>query len=216
MSCDIDNFYGLLDSNQVLSRELDLVYSSTGNEVIALQYANRDNRPFRLFIEEKNGQSVIQVALSFGYKATTETVTLFCNPNGAIEYFSTRSCTVRVKALTANAKIACGIEGDPCVITNRVYSSSAQNITNAAYSDLGDFGGFCPPYCDSLTIYPNGNIDVKITDEGQTPAVEILEKLNVDESNSFLRNMKIGNRYKVQVQSVNPNGKVGTVWFNNG
>ncbi len=117
--------------------------------------------------------------------------------------------------MTGDATIIAGIEGDPCVITNRVYSSASQNITNAAYSEVGDFNGFCPPYCDSLSIYPNGNIDVRITDQGQSPAVEIFEKLNLDESAEFLRDLKIGNRYKVEVKSVNPNGILGSVWFNN-
>ncbi len=213
MTCDSATpFYSLQDSNQVLSRELEL---QNGIEVLALNYANVNNRPYRLFIEEKNNNSVIQVALAFGYKSVIETVTLFCNPGGAIEYFSTRPSTIRVKAMTGDASIIAGIEGDPCIITNRVYSSASQNITNAAYSEVGDFNGFCPPYCDSLSIYPNGNIDVRITDQGQAPAVEIFEKLNLDESSEFLRDLKIGNRYKVEVKSVNPNGILGSVWFNN-
>tara|TARA_R110002110_G_scaffold324450_1_gene536502 strand:+ start:213 stop:854 length:642 start_codon:yes stop_codon:yes gene_type:complete len=212
MTCDGTPHYSLQDSNQLLSREIEL---QNGIEVLALNYANVSHRPYRLFIEEKNNNSVIQIALAFGYKAVTETVTLFCNPGGAIEYFSTRPCTIRVKALTVDASIIAGIEGDPCVITNRVYSSASQNITNAAYSPVGDFTGFCPPYCDSLSIYPNGNIDVRITDQGQAPAVEIFEKLNLDESSEFLRDLKIGNRYKVEVKSVNPNGILGSVWFNN-
>ena len=59
MTCDSATpFYSLQDSNQVLSRELEL---QNGIEVLALNYANVDNRPYRLFIEEKNNNSVIQV-----------------------------------------------------------------------------------------------------------------------------------------------------------
>ena len=111
MTCDSATpFYSLQDSNQVLSRELEL---QNGIEVLALNYANVNNRPYRLFIEEKNNNSVIEIALAFGYKSVTETVVLFCNPGGAIEYFSTRPATIRVKAMTGDATIIAVIEGDP-------------------------------------------------------------------------------------------------------
>ena len=198
-------------SNQLLSRSVEV--RNLAGAVRVLSY-NDPHRAYRIFVEELTATSVIQLKLIFGYDATEETIVLYCNPLGAIEYFSTKPCIVEAVALTADSTISIGVEGDPCVISQRVTSSSTQAITNAAYTDLGDFGGTAPPYTNTVSLFPNGNVDIQIIDISVVPNQTIFTKLNLDEAADFLRFIQLGNRYKIQAKSVNPNGLIGTVWSN--
>jgi len=197
-------------NEQLLSRSIQL---QNGIEQLGLSY-NEPRAPYRFWIQEDGQNSTVKIQLTFGYDAATETVILFCNPGGAIEYFGTQPVVVRVQAMVADTTVNLGFEGDPCVITQRVYSSVSQSITNAAYSTLGDFNGTCPPYTNTCTIIPNGNVDIRITDISVAPAVIIFDKLNLDESNAYLRGLQLGNRYQISARSVNPTGRLGTVWSN--
>ncbi len=197
-------------NRQLLSRTISL---QNGVDVLGLSY-NEPRAPYRFWIQEDGQNSVVKIQLTFGYDAAVEVVTLFVNPGGAIEYFGTQPCNVRVQAMVADTDIALGFEGDPCVITQRVYSSVSQTITNAAYTALGDFNGTCPAYTNTCSIIPDGNIDVRITDISVAPAVVIFDKLNLDEANAYLRGLQLGNRYQVSARSVNPTARLGTVWSN--
>lgn len=196
--------------NQLLSRSVEVL---NGISSLVLSY-NDPAEAYRLFIQETTSTSVVKVELVFGYEATSETIILYCNPGGAIEYFHTKPCEIRAQGMTADATISIGIERDPCVITQRVTSSSTQALTNAAFVDLGDNNGSAPAYTNQVSLYPNGNIDIQIIDISVTPNQTIFTKLNLDEAADFLRFIQLGNRYKIQAQSVNPNGLIGTVWSN--
>jgi len=199
-------------STQLLSRQISL---QNGVEALALSY-NQPAEPYRVFVQEIDGDSVIEITLRFGYEAASEEIVIYCNPSGAVEYFHTKPLQVRVRAMTADANIAIGVEGDPCVITQRVTSSSTQALTNAAYVTLGDYDGTAPPYTNTVSLYPNGNVDIEIIDISSNPTQTILTKLNLDESSEFLRGLQLGNRYQIQARSVNANGLIGTVWSNYG
>ena len=142
--------------NQALSRTTTIIGGSTETRAIAIE----GKKAWKLVVQSTQ---VIRFNIAQAQSNTTQDILgQYCPQNGIVTYNGYGDAMISVTNLTLIDAIVQLDFVEPYHANRQHESESDSNNSNVVFKDVGEFGGWNPPYCEHLKIYADNPIKLRV------------------------------------------------------
>tara|TARA_R110002110_G_scaffold176157_1_gene380136 strand:- start:131 stop:787 length:657 start_codon:yes stop_codon:yes gene_type:complete len=141
---------------QALSRTTTVTGGSTSQRAIAIEGVEA----WQLVVQSTQ---VIRFNIAQAQSNTTQDIQgQYCPQNGIVTFNGYGDALISVTNLTLIDAIVQLDFVKPYDVHRQHESESDSNNSNVVFKDVGEFGGWNPPYCEHLKIYANNPIKLRV------------------------------------------------------
>ena len=195
--------------DQVFSRTVDLLVGLNPGATV-LDFTRNDT--WRLSVQETTGTSSLRITVTTGFSSSLEEIVFLCAPGSAVEYSGCNSATVQIRAVHANC--TANVQVGPIIDSQYILEKDdiGQNVSNAAWVDLGSNAGHPPPFMNYAAILTSGTIDIRTS---TLAGGVFFEALGLASHTLLLNQFKIGNYDRLQARGTGAVAQnIRVVWYN--